>query len=45
VGNVWRTRPPGTCTVSDLGPLLLSRILKLNDTRSGVLREVSQSGL
>jgi DNA helicase HerA-like ATPase len=36
-GIFWRERPPGRATVSDLGPLLLARLLNLNEVQSGVL--------
>lgn len=37
MGYFWRKGHPVRATVSDLGPLLLARLLNLNEVQSGVL--------
>lgn len=40
LGSLWRVGPSSSRTVSDLGALLLARMLDLNDVQEGVLQLV-----
>jgi DNA helicase HerA-like ATPase len=40
LGRLRRRRHPVRATISDMGPLLLARLLNLNDTQAGVLQLV-----